>query len=167
MPGTVIPIHHLPVRDAFPTRVERIAPAKGAVHNSVHRHDFYEVFFFAQGSGTHMIDLEHVTVTPPCVHLVGPGQVHQLDRSADCGGIVVMFMPDASQGPQRLNELADLFLGRSSAPSFALDSAMMTEVNTLVGLMETELARREGPVQSVVQSYLGILLMKCAHWRRI
>jgi AraC family transcriptional regulator, transcriptional activator of pobA len=167
MPGTVIPIHHLPVRDAFPTRIERILAAKGPVHNSVHRHDFHEVFFFAKGSGTHMIDLEHVAVKPPCVHLVGPGQVHQLDRSADCTGVVVMFMPDASQGPQRLNELSNLFIGGSGSPSFAIDDAMMAEVNTLVELMDKELSRSEGPVQSIVQSYLGILLMKCVHWRRI
>ncbi|MBK8498241.1 MAG: helix-turn-helix domain-containing protein [Flavobacteriales bacterium] len=158
-----IPVHHL--RSRIPTRVEHIAPAKTAVNNGVHRHDFHELFFFANGSGEHMIDLEQITVKAPCMHVVAPGQVHQLQRSADMQGLVVMFGTDAHLG-QGHAARAELFAHADGSRAFALDSAQLREAQALVQQMQAEIDRSEGPVAEIVEGYLGILLIKCAHWAR-
>jgi AraC family transcriptional regulator, transcriptional activator of pobA len=157
-----IPVHHLPAPGRIATRVERIRPVAGEVNNGVHRHDFNELFFFATGSGSHMIDLERIEIAAPSVHVVAPGQVHQLQRSADMEGLVVMFSPDALLG-QGHAARAELFAAQGPT-SFGIDHARLEEAQALVGLMETELARKSGPMAEVVEGYLGILLIKCAHW---
>lgn len=165
MKDTVIPVHHLPARTQNPTRVEHIRPTKRAVNNGVHRHDFHELFFLATGTGEHMIDLEHVTVATPSMHVVAPGQVHQLKRSADMEGLVVMFGTDAHLG-QGHAARAELFAAAEGPMTFALDKPKLREAQALVQLMENELDLATGPTAEVVEGYLGILLIKCAHWAR-
>lgn len=172
MKDHAIPVHHLPSRLPegkaglrIPTRVEHIEPTATAVNNGVHRHDFHELFFIAHGTGEHMIDLEQITVKAPCVHVVAPGQVHQLQRSADMHGLVVMFGTDAQLG-QGHAARAELFAHADGSRAFPLDPAQLREAQALVQLMETELDRSQGPVAEIVEGYLGILLIKCAHWAR-
>ncbi len=162
---TSIPTHQLPGLSRIPTRIERIEPTTNAVSNDVHRHDFHELFFFASGSGEHMIDLEQVTINAPCVHLVAPGQVHQLDRSADMQGLVVMFATSAQLGQGHVAR-AELFMHADRPCAFSVDGDQLRESNTLVEMMETELERTTGPVGDVVEGILGILLIKCAHWAK-
>lgn len=161
----IIPTHHWSEHTRIPTRVERIVPGAKAVSNDVHRHDFHELFFFAKGTGEHMIDLEQVTINVPCVHLVAPGQVHKLDRSADMQGLVVMFAQDAQLG-QGNGARAELFAHAGRPSAFSLTAEQLDESSVLVRLMETELKRSSGPVNDVVEGILGILCIKCAHWAK-
>lgn len=169
---SAIPVHHLPAQGTYTVRIERIRPAARAVQNGVHRHDFHELFVFATGSGEHMIDLDAVPVRPPCVHLVSAGQVHQVTRSADASGLVVMFGEAALTGSAHIPALHELF-GGAPHQAFPIAPAMLEETLLLAGLIEQELRQAEdlptgqaGPVDGVVLSYLGILLMKAAHWQR-
>ena len=160
-----IPLHQLPAESQLPTRVERVLPAPGPVMNDVHRHDFHEVFLFRSGTGTHMIDLLDLAIAAPSIHLVGPGQVHRLDRSADMEGLVVMFsghvLPDRARAA-----LTELFMRSHSAASFPLRPEEMDEACLLVEQIERELARGAAALTAVVESFLGILLLKCAQWSR-
>ncbi len=160
-----IPTHRLPASARFPTRVERILPVRSVVNNGVHRHDFHELFFFRTGTGEHMIDLERHTVTAPCMHLVAPGQVHHLVRSADMEGMVVMFGTDARLG-QGHGARAELFAMADVPRTVLLDDARMQEACGLLTLMEQEITHPSAPLDEVVEGYLGILLIKCAHWVR-
>ena len=145
--------------------MEHILPADGPVVNDVHRHDFHELFFFGVGTGEHMIDLQQWSIAAPCMHLVAPGQVHRLDRSADMQGSVVMFATDAQLGQGHAARI-ELFNAPDRACTVALDEQRLAEARMLVRQMEEELARTSGPVAEVVEGYLGILLIKCAHWAR-
>lgn len=162
---TLIPVHQLPGRTSIPTRVEHIIPSDGPVMNGVHRHEFHELFFFAEGSGQHMIDLEQHSIAAPSVHLVAPGQVHRLDRSADMCGSVVMFMTEAQLGSGHAAR-AELFARAGGPATFRISTEQLAEADALVRSMATELARPEGALAEVVEAYLGILLIKCAHWAR-
>lgn len=165
MSEPIIPVHHLPARARIPTRVDHILPSGKAVRNPVHRHDFHELFFFARGTGQHMIDLAQHEVFAPSVHLVAPGQVHGLDRSADMEGLVVMFAPDAQLGNGH-SARTELFASSESPATFRIQEAQLAEADALIRSMEVELARDDGGVPEIVEGYLGILLIKCAHWAR-
>ena len=112
-----------------------------------------------------MIDLEQYPVRAPSMHLVAPGQVHHLNRSADMQGVVVMFATDAHLGGGHTAR-AELFAHAQRPSEVMLDPVHMQEAIALVHSMEVELKRNEGPLAEVVEGYLGILLIKCAHWAR-
>lgn len=160
----VIPVHHLPDAGRAMICIERIDTRDAAVQNDVHRHDFHELFVFAGGTGEHMIDLEHVPMESPCVHLVAPGQVHQLSRSADSHGAVVMFGTDAMMTNDLPPDVAALFNARSGPRSLPVTAAQFSELMTLIDAMEREVAHDQHAPAAIVRSYLGIVLMKCAHW---
>lgn len=158
-----IPVHRFPQGQGVRTRIERIVPCDAPVRNQVHRHDFHELFLFTKGSGTHMIDLEQYQIAVPCLHVVRPGQVHKLDRSADMEGTVVMFSGEAELGHG--NEARSELFGHSSLPQTApLSLERSQEAEILVSLMEKELSRPEGPLIGLLDGYLGNLLILCLNW---
>lgn len=163
MAGT-IPTHYLSERSRMATRVEHIHARPGPQRSPVHRHDFHELLFIATGSGMHMLDLVACEVKAPSLHLVSPGQVHQLMRSADLTGDVVMFAPDALLG-QGHAARTELFARAEGPAAIALTAAQLAEAQALIALMERELAV-ERPMVEVVEGCLGILLIKCAAWAR-
>ncbi len=54
-----------------------------------HKHDFYILIFFTQGSGTHTIDFQIYPVEPDSVFFLSPGQVHAWQLSANTEGFVI------------------------------------------------------------------------------
>ncbi len=110
-----------------------------------------------------MIDLEMVNVAPPCIHLVAPGQVHQLDRSANCEGSVVMFRQDlhhAIFGEPALRSL----LRAGVVRNIRLSPEQSIEALDLVRSIEKEVddtTQGNGPV---AEYYLAILLLKSVQW---
>ncbi len=135
------------------------------MRNQVHRHDFHELFVIAHGTGTHMIDLQHWEIDGPCLHIVRPGQVHQLDRSSDMQGAVVMFRGDAELGHGK-DARAELFGYADVRQAIPLDLDRYREAMDLVVLLEKELERPEGPMPAVMEGFLGNLLIKSLHWVR-
>lgn len=162
----VIPVHHLPNTGRIPIGVDLIEASDVPVQNDVHRHDFYELFVFATGTGDHMIDLEHVPMEPPCVHLVAPGQVHRLGRSADSTGAVVMFGADALMTPGTTIDVTRLFQVNGRSRAFPLSTDQHREAMALVTAIAQESAPTEEALSGVVNGYLQILLIKCARWQR-
>lgn len=59
-----------------------------------HRHDFYHMVLFTQGSGTHSIDFETFTIAPFHIYFMVPGQVHGWDFEGDIDGYVINFSVD-------------------------------------------------------------------------
>lgn len=160
-----IPTHELVPSPDRPAQVEQIVPVHSPVHNEVHRHDYDELFFFAAGSGTHMIDLEQYSVVAPGMHVVAAGQVHQLSRSADMRAVVVQFGRDALVGMNATHH-GDLFNHALRSPSMGLEAEQVHEAEGLVLRIEHEL-KVGGPMMAeVVHGYLTILLIKCAQWMR-
>lgn len=157
-----IPIHHSPGGKAI--AFERILPAAEDVRNSVHRHDYSEIFVFGSGGGSHMIDLEHYTIASPCVHVVRGGQVHQLVRSGDMEGFVFEFKMDALQEPSRRADAASLFSAVQRRPSLSLDGGRITILSDLARMLEGEMADGGDGQEQVLAGYLGIVLAKCARW---
>ena len=160
-----IPTHTLEHEHGRPVSFERILKAEGEVRNSVHRHDYYELFVFACGTGTHMIDLKPHALITPCAHVVRGGQVHQLVRSADMEGFVVMFAPSTLSDPMRRQDAQAVFDGMDHASALPLDGHKLAILNELAAMLEDE--RGDDEAQTHVQEgYLGIMLAKCARWWR-
>jgi len=56
-----------------------------------HRHNFYHLVMFTQGSGNHAIDFQSFDVNPYQIYFMVPGQVHSWDFRGNIDGYVVNF----------------------------------------------------------------------------
>ncbi len=161
-----IPLHK-PAADQHATVwTERIAPLRGAVRNSVHRHSYHEIFLFTKGEGMHMIDLEVFSFKAPCMHLVGPGQVHQLERSAGSEGAVIMFRDDLQWLDPTDPLIRPVLRGNVAPRSFPLMDQEIDQAMDLFHRIENE----QDPISEVAarikEHYLGILLLRSISWSK-
>jgi AraC family transcriptional activator of pobA len=65
-----------------------------AIHPNLtlpHRHSFYHLLFFTEGSGMHTIDFNHFEVRPYQIYFMIPGQVHSWNFEGNVEGFVVNF----------------------------------------------------------------------------
>ena len=59
--------------------------------SEAHRHLFYECFVFLKGGGTHTIDFVDFPILDNSIHIITPGQVHQVKRENESLGFVYLF----------------------------------------------------------------------------
>lgn len=59
-----------------------------------HRHNFYAVFLFTKGTGTHEIDFNRYDVTAGSVFFLYPGQTHSWELSDDADGYIFFHSED-------------------------------------------------------------------------
>jgi AraC family transcriptional regulator, transcriptional activator of pobA len=166
MARTSIPVHHLPAHDHGAVTVERFERRSAAVRNEVHRHDFHEIFFIAEGSGQHMIDLESHDFSAPCLHAIAPGQVHRLSRSGDSSGRVVMFLREAVDANASEQDVRQLFGPWNARPIRTITPEQLNEANTLLDLIANEARLGGSATQRILGSLLSVLLAKAAVWVR-
>ena len=57
----------------------------------IHRHNYYEIFFFEKGGGYQQIDFKKIPINDFSCYVVKPGQVHLLDRGPEADGMVIQF----------------------------------------------------------------------------
>ena len=60
---------------------------------TVHRHDFYHMVLFTEGTGFHQIDFQRFDVRPFQIYFMIPGQVHSWDFQGRVDGYVINFSP--------------------------------------------------------------------------
>ena len=89
-PKVVDTLEHHPLRFRF----EFLEAGKRSGHGmdqQPHRHQVYELFYFAEGGGQHDIDFHQLPIVSGAMHWVKPGQVHFLQRAVGCWGFVLQF----------------------------------------------------------------------------
>ena len=164
MRSAEIPVHHLHEHDTRSVRVERILQREKEARNEVHRHDFHEIFFLAEGEGEHMIDLGTHRFTAPCMHAIVSGQVHRLSRSADSSGAVLMFQREAIHGTSMDDDLHMLFSGLHGGPVWELTTEQLDLARNLLDLIARETTTDDPSSRRAANLLLAVLIAKCAHW---
>lgn len=67
-----------------------------------HRHNYFEFFCFINGGGNHIIDFKNLPIKSNSIHIVAPGQVHQVNRELDSNGFVYLFELQSINGPSEI-----------------------------------------------------------------
>jgi len=95
-----IPIIHLPdlglsARDGYfyAGRLEEL-PDSFREYESSHRHSYFAIFLFLEGSGEHTIDFEHYTIGPGSLFFLKPGQVHSWTFQSKPAGFALKISPE-------------------------------------------------------------------------
>ncbi len=89
----MIPIHDLEDRNRQEIRVVRLETRTHYDSTKPHRHNYFEFFVFEKGDGVHEIDFVTFPVSSNSIHIVAPGQVHQVRRELNTNGYVILFEP--------------------------------------------------------------------------
>ncbi|WP_244279536.1 AraC family transcriptional regulator [Leptospira brenneri] len=62
--------------------------------DSSHRHSYYALFYFTEGTGTHSIDFQSHTIEKNSLFFLRPGQVHSWTFSKPVKGFALKIYPD-------------------------------------------------------------------------
>lgn len=94
-----VPLHNLA---GGKIKVEQIDHPNPYNFNKIHRHSYYEIILFEQGGGHQIIDFQREELTDRSCYVVGPGQVHLMQRHPESKGLVIQFSPIYSHGTKLL-----------------------------------------------------------------
>lgn len=164
MPSPVIPIHNFARDDRTSIPFNFIPMEKKTDYDAsvAHRHNYYEIFFFEEGGGTHQIDFQDIEIESNSIHFVSPGQVHHVKRAIGSSGYVMLFSREFYylnlQNKKFLFELP--FLNNNAAnPILNLTVEEFSQVRTLVKALEAEFLSDNALKEEMVRSYLNLTLL--------
>ncbi|MDA7502147.1 helix-turn-helix transcriptional regulator [Chitinophagales bacterium] len=98
---------------SIPFKIVTLKPSETEDRETLaHRHNYYELFVFSEPGVHHFIDFEEHAVAARQVHLVPPGRVHLLRRSAKTQGFVLLFSREfyLLKVEQQANSLEEIIL---------------------------------------------------------
>lgn len=126
-----------------------------------HRHKFYQIVLFTEGSGTHSIDFENFTVVPHQAYAMGPGQVHSWDFGPDTDGFIInfndSFFAAFCQDPNFVEEFP-LFNSLSESPAKILEAECCGDIHSLMERMWKEYQKEQEFKQEMLRGMLLQLL---------
>jgi len=159
-----IPTHLLQDLSPLHFKIEQISHVNQYNPLRVHRHDYFEIFVFEEGGGYHLIDFEKVPIQPQQIHFVTPGQVHQIHRSNDSKGFVMLFSAEFYHLNRERSDflfLLPFFYDKTGDPTLLLPPDEFGECVQIVQNMMAVYASNSSQKKTVLQSYLNIFLCKC------
>ncbi len=152
--------------DSLQQEIKIVALTKAGSYDvsEMHRHNYFELFYFHKGSGTHTIDFTQHSIENSSIHLLPPGSLHSVDRSAKSQGKVLLFTKSFLYSLVDFTPAAHINLWKLN-PVFALNKAEIDFVELCFNQMLDELAesrRDKLKVLGSLMQMLFILLMRQA-----
>lgn len=158
------PTHKIkPNSDKLEFRIEEIAFNNHYNVNAPHAHEYYEIFLFKTGGGKHTIDFKENPIDAFSIHLVLPGQIHQVGRQGSCTGLVMVFSKSyISSNPALLETINQFpFLNhQNEAYIKTIPTETFHYFFETVSKVLTDNASNGFNSKAIIQSYLNILLLK-------
>ncbi|NRA13859.1 MAG: AraC family transcriptional regulator [Crocinitomicaceae bacterium] len=100
----MIPTHSSDKTNRREIIVNRLSALNEYDFSEAHRHNYFEFFCFINGDGNHIVDFKKFPIESYSIHIVGAGQVHQVNRELNSNGFVYLFELDAINGPPEIIE---------------------------------------------------------------
>jgi len=131
-----------------------------------HRHDFYEILFITQGTGSHTIDFQKYEIKPNSIFFLSPGQIHNLELSDDILGFIFLFTSEFylinKQDKNKLLELPFFYSISNENPPLLLSSGNDTK---LLSDLFSQACQENGSLkedsEELIGSLLDIILIQC------
>lgn len=121
-----------------------------------HKHNFYAVFLFTSGQGTHEIDFQKYDVKPGSVFFLHPGQTHSWELSADTDGFVFFHTEDFYEMEYLYNSIKDFpfFKSNYSDKCIYLSADNSLFIENLFNRLLIESIKNEWKNKQLILSYL-------------
>jgi AraC family transcriptional regulator, transcriptional activator of pobA len=134
----------------------------GTYDNTVpHRHNYFEIFFFAQGGGNHFIDFNSYKIYSNSIHFVLPGQIHCVRREKGSFGSVILFSSDFYHLHFKINDILSEFYFSKNTPVLSLSGPEFSAYRPLLDALSTEYNSKSALKENIICSYLNIILVNC------
>ncbi|MDB5120754.1 MAG: helix-turn-helix protein [Sphingobacteriales bacterium] len=139
--------------------VSRFAPYL-ATHKNLrypHRHNFYHILLFTEGSGSHSIDFQSFPVNPFQIYFMIPGQVHSWEFDGPVNGYVVNFSPSFFQSFLLRHDFLEnfpFFNGSAIDSVINIPEASQQKINTLFEDILSEATSNESFGLNLVRALL-------------
>jgi AraC-like DNA-binding protein len=135
-----------------------------------HRHDYYTALFVSRASGKHFIDYKSFEFGTNELHLVSPGQVHQVVLKEKPKGTVISFSKDFLAR----NNISEDFIGNlnlfsdfGDTPPIALDNKTMILLKDLERKMQAIQEESINYKERALGAYLQVFLIYCNNCKTI
>ncbi len=135
--------------------------------NWPHRHNYYEICFFINGSGKHEIDFNTHSIHSKSVHFISPGQVHLIARDKGYHGYLLVFTREFYSLDTFHKDLLynlPFFNNATMSPILNLNEEEFSELMVLVGQIKAEYQKESPMTKDILRSFLQILLLKCRNY---
>jgi len=127
-----------------------------------HRHDFYNLIYIKQGSGTHDIDFKRFIVEPNQMFFMNDGQVHDWNLSADTVGYTLFFKKEFYEVIEKGLSLQALpFFNNSNndAPMVVFSDEDCQRIENLFKEIIIEFKANQPHRDTLIKSLLKIILI--------
>lgn len=160
---SVIPVHHLHAKNLKRANFDIITLGDKANYSDVlpHRHNFYELMVFTEGSGTHEIDFNEFEIEKNSVHFVSPTQVHKL-KSTSARGYVICFREEflPLNPGQSFVDTFQFYDFTQYAPVIKMDESVFRNIVEVAVTLDGGLQSSSTLNREILSAYLNILLLK-------
>lgn len=131
---------------------------------SPHTHNFYEILWFKEGKGKHMVDFVEYDVKPNTLFFLSPGQIHHFDHNEGYCGITIKMCTDFMKDESATDSLFvkyNVFHTFDTVPYYRLDEATAEVLSRTVEAMKVE-AQNNGEFGNAeyLKALLRIFLIK-------
>lgn len=137
------------------------------ITNKPHRHTYYEICVFTNGSGKHEIDFETHEIQSTSLHFITPGQVHLISRKEKYHGYLLVFSSEfyimGLQNKEALFELP-FFNNNCLVPILNLKKKEFLEFTDLIGNFMKEYSFDRDISKEVIRTNLHIFLLKSKYY---
>jgi AraC family transcriptional regulator, transcriptional activator of pobA len=123
-----------------------------------HRHDFYLLVFFTNGSGIHEVDFDRFEIQPGSVFVLQPGQMHHWILSEDIEGFIVFYTAEMYNlyfGNKKIEDYPYYFSVQNS-PEILLEATEMKNIlpyfEILIEEMQSNLLLNRDKIMNVLDS---------------
>ena len=165
-----IPVYELNNIDGYKnkgilvSRFRHYASLNTHLHTS-HRHSFYHLVFFTEGSGSHIIDFKTYEVLPGSIYFMTPGQVHSWMFASEVDGYIVNFTEEYFKSflanPTYLNRFS-FFENFSSERVFLLSDPLSDEIQSVFEEILSQLTSIDHFADDLVRLLLIEIFIKVA-----
>ena len=128
-----------------------------------HVHSFFEILWFKEGNGFHMVDFVNYEVKPNTIFFLSPGQVHHFDVKEGYKGVAIKMCTDFMKDGSDIDSLLikyNTFYNVESTPNYYIDEGTSKTLSAIVDEMDKESWRnREFGNIDVLKSWLRIFLV--------
>lgn len=165
----MIPIHDISEKNKKEIRMNELVTLTHYDSSKAHRHKYFEFFVFLKGGGTHTIDFIDFPIHDNSIHIVAPGQVHQMKRELDSNGFVFLFESDLFAVQQVIeNFLFDhiCFDVTEFSPAYHFASEFHDEIKQIVQQSWKEYNSSKTFKNQVIIHQISILILHCLNTQK-
>jgi AraC family transcriptional regulator, transcriptional activator of pobA len=164
----MIPIHNLSAQTAKAIKVNPLNELTNYDFGQPHRHNYFEFFVFQKGGGSHMIDFVEFPVETDSIHIVAPGQVHQMKRELHSKGHVILFETDVFESNHFVNNFLfdHICLGVDEfSPAYRFSPDQQESIRNTMSMVWRDYQSDAQLKNEFVLSHLTVLLIQCMRSR--